>query len=80
MRVKKLPQILALHLKRFKYMEHLNRYIKVSYRVVFPLDLWLFNTVSADCFQCVCVYVCVCACVCVVCVIQRLCVCVCLNE
>ena len=46
MRVKKLPQILALHLKRFKYMEHLNRYIKVSYRVVFPLELRLFNTVS----------------------------------
>lgn len=49
MRVKKLPQILALHLKRFKYMEHLNRYIKVSYRVVFPLELRLFNTVSGDC-------------------------------
>lgn len=49
MRVKKLPQILALHLKRFKYMEHLNRYIKVSYRVVFPLELRLFNTVSDDC-------------------------------
>lgn len=50
MRVKKLPQILALHLKRFKYMEHLNRYIKVSYRVVFPLELRLFNT-SDDAFN-----------------------------
>lgn len=50
MRVKKLPQILALHLKRFKYMEHLNRYIKVSHRVVFPLELRLFNT-SDDAFN-----------------------------
>ena len=46
MRVKKLPQILALHLKRFKYMEQMNRFTKLSYRVVFPLELRLFNTVS----------------------------------
>ena len=46
MRVKKLPHILALHLKRFKYMEQVNRYTKLSYRVVFPLELRLFNTVS----------------------------------
>ncbi|GAB6029965.1 Ubiquitin carboxyl-terminal hydrolase 46 [Chamberlinius hualienensis] len=44
MRIKKLPMILALHLKRFKYMEQLNRYTKLSYRVVFPLELRLFNT------------------------------------
>lgn len=44
MRVKKLPMILALHLKRFKYMEQLHRYTKLSYRVVFPLELRLFNT------------------------------------
>ncbi|KAM7359486.1 ubiquitin-specific protease 12/46 [Cochliomyia hominivorax] len=44
MRVKKLPMILALHLKRFKYMEQFNRHIKVSHRVVFPLELRLFNT------------------------------------
>ena len=48
MRVKKLPHILALHLKRFKYMDQLNRYTKLSYRVVFPLELRLFNTVSAN--------------------------------
>lgn len=47
MRVKKLPMILSLHLKRFKYMEQYNRHIKVSHRVVFPLELRLFNTVSA---------------------------------
>uniref|UniRef100_A0A2K5PDI3 Ubiquitin carboxyl-terminal hydrolase 46 n=1 Tax=Cebus imitator TaxID=2715852 RepID=A0A2K5PDI3_CEBIM len=46
MRVKKLPVILALHLKRFKYMEQLHRYTKLSYRVVFPLELWLFDTSS----------------------------------
>lgn len=49
MRVKKLPMILALHLKRFKYMEQYNRHIKVSHRVVFPLELRLFNTVSRKC-------------------------------
>lgn len=42
--MKKLPMILALHLKRFKYMEQLQRYTKLSYRVVFPLELRLFNT------------------------------------
>lgn len=42
--MKKLPMILALHLKRFKYMEQLHRYTKLSYRVVFPLELRLFNT------------------------------------
>ncbi|CAC5362373.1 ubiquitin carboxyl-terminal hydrolase 46-like isoform X1 [Mytilus galloprovincialis] len=50
MRVKKLPQILALHLKRFKYMEQMNRFTKLSYRVVFPLELRLFNT-SDDAFN-----------------------------
>lgn len=48
MRVKKLPMILALHLKRFKYVEQYNRHIKVSHRVVFPLELRLFNTVSTQ--------------------------------
>lgn len=48
MRVKRLPMILALHLKRFKYMEQYNRHIKVSHRVVFPLELRLFNTVSKN--------------------------------
>lgn len=46
LRVKKLPKILALHLKRFKYMEALHRYVKLSYRVPFPWELKLFNTVS----------------------------------
>ncbi|KAJ1678267.1 hypothetical protein EV182_004419 [Spiromyces aspiralis] len=39
MRIKRLPNILALHLKRFKYHETLGRYIKLSYRVNFPIEL-----------------------------------------
>lgn len=44
MRVKRLPRILALHLKRFKYVEQLGKFKKLSYRVVFPLELRLCNT------------------------------------
>ena len=46
LRVKKLPLILALHLKRFKYVEQFNKFVKLSHRVVFPWELKLFNTVS----------------------------------
>lgn len=44
MRIKKLPRVLALHLKRFKYVDQLGKYKKLSYRVVFPLELRLCNT------------------------------------
>ncbi|SJX60435.1 related to deubiquitinating enzyme ubh1 [Sporisorium reilianum f. sp. reilianum] len=44
MKIKKLPNVLALHLKRFKYEETVQRYVKLAYRVVFPLELRLFNT------------------------------------
>ncbi|GBG72228.1 hypothetical protein CBR_g11160 [Chara braunii] len=44
MKIKVPPRILALHLKRFKYIEQLGRYKKLSYRVVFPLELKLCNT------------------------------------
>uniref|UniRef100_A0A0N4ZYF5 Ubiquitin carboxyl-terminal hydrolase n=1 Tax=Parastrongyloides trichosuri TaxID=131310 RepID=A0A0N4ZYF5_PARTI len=43
MRIKKLPKLLALHLKRFKYVESLNRHTKLSYKVLFPMELRLFN-------------------------------------
>ena len=46
MRIKKLPRILALHLKRFKFVGVLNKFKKLTYRVVFPFELRLFNTVS----------------------------------
>ena len=46
MKIKKLPNVLALHLKRFKYQEALGRYIKLTYRVAFPMELRLFNTVD----------------------------------
>lgn len=46
MKIKRLPNILALHLKRFKYQEESGRYIKLSYRVAFPFELRLFNTVD----------------------------------
>eukprot|EP01137_Pigoraptor_chileana_P018365 Opistho-2@77726 len=44
MRIKRLPPVLALHLKRFKYMEDLHRFRKLHHRVVFPHELRLFNT------------------------------------
>lgn len=46
MKIKKLPNVLALHLKRFKYQEDVGRYIKLTYRVAFPMELRLFNTVD----------------------------------
>ncbi|EFH56698.1 hypothetical protein ARALYDRAFT_481095, partial [Arabidopsis lyrata subsp. lyrata] len=46
MKIKKPPHILVIHLKRFKYIQQLGRYKKLSYRVVFPLELKLSNTVD----------------------------------
>lgn len=46
MKIKKPPHILVIHLKRFKYIEQLGRYKKLLYRVVFPLELKLSNTVE----------------------------------
>ena len=44
MKIKRLPRILALHLKRFKYTEDLARLQKLFHRVVYPYHLRLFNT------------------------------------
>jgi ubiquitin carboxyl-terminal hydrolase 9/13 len=44
MKIKKSPKILALHLKRFKYTEDMQRNLKLFHRVVYPPTLRLFNT------------------------------------
>nr|CAB3446988.1 unnamed protein product [Digitaria exilis] len=50
MKIKKVPEILVIHLKRFKFIEQLNRHKKLSYRVVYPLELKLSsNSDDADC-------------------------------
>eukprot|EP01119_Soliformovum_irregulare_P011120 TRINITY_DN2764_c0_g1_i1.p1 TRINITY_DN2764_c0_g1~~TRINITY_DN2764_c0_g1_i1.p1 ORF type:complete len:162 (-),score=21.94 TRINITY_DN2764_c0_g1_i1:19-504(-) len=43
-KIRKLPEILVLHLKRFKYFEQIQRYRKLMYRVPFPFELRLENT------------------------------------
>ena len=44
MKLKRLPKVLALHLKRFKYTEDLQRLQKLFHKVVYPYHLRLFNT------------------------------------
>jgi ubiquitin C-terminal hydrolase len=43
-RFKKLPNILVLHLKRFKYLEHPGIHAKLSHRVTFPIELRIPDT------------------------------------
>ena len=38
--------MLALHLKRFKYVESLGRFKKLAYRVSFPMELSMENVVN----------------------------------
>lgn len=52
LRVRRPPPVLILHLKRFKYVEQLNRMRKLMYRVVFPMELKIRGqppTASATC-------------------------------
>lgn len=44
MKIKRLPKILALHLKRFKYTEDMTQLQKLFHRVVYPYHLRMFNT------------------------------------
>ncbi|KAI1437641.1 cysteine proteinase [Xylaria sp. CBS 124048] len=44
MKLKRLPKVLALHLKRFKYTEDYSRLQKLFHRVVYPYQLRMFNT------------------------------------
>ncbi|CAG9464942.1 unnamed protein product [Pedinophyceae sp. YPF-701] len=45
MKVQRPPNVLVLHLKRFKYVEHLGRIKKLPHRVAFPPELRLGNVV-----------------------------------
>ena len=45
MKIKRLPNVLAIHLKRFKYQEDIEQFSKLSYRIAFQEELRLFNTV-----------------------------------
>lgn len=44
MKIKSLPKVLTLHLKRFKYTEDYGRLQKLFHKVVYPYHLRLFNT------------------------------------
>lgn len=44
MKVKRLPRVLALHLKRFEYTDDFQRMYKLFHRVPYPDHLRLFNT------------------------------------
>ena len=46
MKIKRLPKILALHLKRFRYTEDMQRMNKLFHRITYPEQLRLFNTTS----------------------------------
>ena len=48
MRLKNLPKVLALHLKRFKYTEDLQRLQKLFHHVSYPNFLRLFNTTNSS--------------------------------
>jgi len=44
MKIKKLPKILVIHLKRFKFIEQLQQYKKLNHRVAFSQELIIQNT------------------------------------
>lgn len=46
MKIKKLPKVLTLHLKRFKYVDDYGRMQKLFHKVVYPYDLRLLNTTA----------------------------------
>jgi len=46
MKIKSPPHILALHLKHFKWIEQLGKHKKLSYQVVFLLELKFCNTID----------------------------------
>eukprot|EP01129_Flabellula_baltica_P007710 TRINITY_DN3013_c0_g2_i1.p1 TRINITY_DN3013_c0_g2~~TRINITY_DN3013_c0_g2_i1.p1 ORF type:complete len:326 (-),score=50.47 TRINITY_DN3013_c0_g2_i1:1197-2174(-) len=47
-RVKKLPKILIIQLKRFKYNERQDKFVKIPHRVVFPEYLRILQTIEQN--------------------------------
>ncbi|KAK7207784.1 putative ubiquitin carboxyl-terminal hydrolase [Myxozyma melibiosi] len=47
-KIKRAPKILALHLKRFKFTEDMQRNVKLLHRVVFPFHVRLFNNTTDE--------------------------------
>jgi ubiquitin carboxyl-terminal hydrolase 12/46 len=52
LKIKKLPKVLALHLKRFKYSEKLGAFKKLADRVTFPFELKIDNVVCILLIKC----------------------------
>eukprot|EP00158_Paraphelidium_tribonemae_P005325 Partr_v1_DN27279_c1_g1_i1_m38457 putative ubiquitin carboxyl-terminal hydrolase len=48
LKIHQLPRILVVHLKRFKYVEKMRRYVKLLNRVSFPLELRLQSAEAKD--------------------------------
>jgi len=46
MKIRSLPQVLVLHMKRFKYMDRIGSFKKLYSRVVFPFELRIVDTVQ----------------------------------
>ncbi|EGG24714.1 peptidase C19 family protein [Cavenderia fasciculata] len=46
MKIKKLPNTLIIHLKRFKFVEQYQQFQKLNYRVVFPFEIIIQNTTN----------------------------------
>lgn len=47
-KIRKLPKILALHLKRFKFTEDMQRNVKLLHRIEFSYHIRLFNNTTDD--------------------------------
>eukprot|EP00475_Leptophrys_vorax_P005629 TRINITY_DN1338_c0_g1_i7.p1 TRINITY_DN1338_c0_g1~~TRINITY_DN1338_c0_g1_i7.p1 ORF type:complete len:298 (-),score=71.02 TRINITY_DN1338_c0_g1_i7:685-1578(-) len=47
MKIRDVPDILILHMKRFKYVESMESFRKLCYRVVFPFEIKFHNSVDS---------------------------------
>lgn len=46
--IKRTPKVLIFHLKRFQYSEQLRKYTKLNYRIAFPCELRMDNTLDGS--------------------------------